>query len=108
MHPRDMPEKLHRNHVYRFESKYYVQKEGGAIGLRLTGIIAEISMAAWELKFRDLLVKNSVQLLLSKIYVDDQNLLYRLLRKGTRWDDKGLSFSQEWEREDELKDEPSV
>ena len=35
-----------RNHVYRFESKYYVQKEGGAIGLRLTGIVAEISMAA--------------------------------------------------------------
>ena len=65
------------NHVYRFNGRYYLQKKGGAIGLRLTGVVAEISMAAWEAKFRELAIRNSVKIHMSKVYVDDQNLVFR-------------------------------
>ena len=56
-----------RNHCYRFGGEYFLQTEGGAIGLRLTGVVAEISMAEWELKFRMMMRENLVKLWMSKI-----------------------------------------
>ena len=63
-----------KNHMYRFKGSYYVQRKGGSIGLRLTGVVAEICMARWENRFRVLLMKNEVTLWMSKVYVDDQDL----------------------------------
>ena len=40
-------QEIFANHVYRFDGKLYRQKEGGAIGLRLTGIVARIVMDRW-------------------------------------------------------------
>ena len=94
-----------RNHVYKFNRKYYVQREGGAIGLRLTGVVAEISMAAWEKRFRNLVERSNVDLLMSEIYVDDQNIVYKMFKKGTRWNGEVLSWNREWEEEDVTKDE---
>ena len=96
-----------KNHVYRFNGKYFVQRTGGAIGLRLTGVVAEISMAAWEKRFRELAMENNIKLFMSKIFVDDQNLIFRLLRLGTRWTGREMKWTSEWEEENRIKDEPA-
>ena len=82
-----------------------MQREGGVIGLRLTGVVAEINMAAWEAKFQDVARRNGVDLLMSEIYVDDQNIVYKLLRKGTRWSNGRLSWRKDWEDQDTIEDE---
>ena len=38
------------NHVYLFESQMRVQKQGGPIGLKLTGEIADCLMIDWDKK----------------------------------------------------------
>ena len=94
-----------RNHVYQFDGRYYVQKEGGAIGLCLTGVVAEINMAAWEGKFRDLVKKNEIDLIMSDIYVDDQNVLFKIIKRGTRGDSTCLSWRQEWLKEEDVRND---
>ena len=41
-----------RNHVYTYGNKLYIQRKGGAIGLRLTRVIARIVMDKWATRFR--------------------------------------------------------
>ena len=72
--------------------------------MRLTGVV--ISMAAWEKRFRILAEENEVKIYMSKIFVDDQNLLFRSMKKGTRWTGKSMEWSSKWEDEDENSDEP--
>ena len=36
-----------RNHCYRFDGQLYRQTRGGAIGLRLTGIVCRLVMDRW-------------------------------------------------------------
>ena len=38
------------NHVYQFENKVRLQKQGGPIGLKLTGEIADCLMIDWDKK----------------------------------------------------------
>ena len=38
------------NHVYQFENQIRIQKEGGPIGLKLTGEIADCLMIDWDKK----------------------------------------------------------
>ena len=35
------------NHIYMFKNELYHQQAGGAIGLRLTGVVARILMDRW-------------------------------------------------------------
>ena len=34
-----------RNHVYQWGGRFYIQKEGGSIGLRLTGVAAKLTLS---------------------------------------------------------------
>ena len=38
------------NHVYQFENKVWLKNEGGSIGLKLTGEIAEGIIKQWDNK----------------------------------------------------------
>ena len=38
------------NHVYQFENRLRIQKQGGPIGLKLTGEIADCLMIDWDKK----------------------------------------------------------
>ena len=64
---------LMRNHVYQFEGKNRVQREGGSIGLAATSVIAQIRMMRWARRFKELCRINRMDLLLFKVYVDDEN-----------------------------------
>ena len=36
-----------KNHIYTYGNQLYRKRKGGAIGLRLTGIVARIVMDGW-------------------------------------------------------------
>jgi len=41
-----------KNHVYKFDGTARKQAKGGAIGLELTGVLAQISMVWWDREFK--------------------------------------------------------
>ena len=40
------------NHIYMFDGQAYLQTKGGAIGLRLTGLVARVVMDRWAGKMK--------------------------------------------------------
>ena len=89
-----------RNHLYQFEGKVRIQREGGSIGLAATGVIARIRMGRWSHKFKDMCRSNSLTLDMYKAYVDDENLLWRSMEKGRRWNWRRVEWRREWYEED--------
>ena len=87
-------------HMYQFEGVMRLQKEGGPIGLRLTGVVARLVMQHWESKFRQLAEENHLEIYMFAWYVDDVNLIMKSLGKGWRWNGIKLEWREEWESED--------
>ena len=88
-------------HCYTFGGKYYKQGKGGAIGLRLTGIVARIIMDRWARKLKVMIgiAMWAVYLLIK--YVDDCNLFMEALAKGVRWEGGKMIWTAEQEELDE-------
>ena len=63
-------------------------------------------MAKWEVEFQKMMHENAIKVWMSKLFVDDQNLLFNKFKRGTRWYDGKLVWKQEWQEEDEDKNEP--
>ena len=63
------------NHVYQFDNKIHKQEKGGAIGVELTGELAQIFMIWWTKRFHEKTTAENVQIHLYKRYVDDINLM---------------------------------
>ena len=42
-----------KNHIYQFDNKIHKQEEGGAIGVELTGELAQIFMIWWTKQFQN-------------------------------------------------------
>ena len=78
------------NHVYKFGNKFYKQRQGGPIGLRLTGVVARLVMDGWTRTFKEKLAAAGVTLDVIIKYVDDINMGIRPIPKGMRW-------SKEWQ-----------
>ena len=77
-----------KNHIYQFDNKIHKQEEGGAIGVELTGELAQIFMIWWTKQFQDKTTEEKVQIHLYKRYVDDINLMTNIpnevnIRGGT-------------------------
>ena len=92
-------------HCYRFEGKYFIQGGGGAIGLRLTGLVAKIVMARWARKLKYLIEKVVWCIYLFVIYVDDCNVYMEALEKGVYWDKENKNLG--WSAEQEVTDASS-
>ena len=72
-----------KNHLYQFDNKVYRQLLGGAIGLRLTQVVARIIMNRWDQLFNNKMAKEGRwDMRMYKRYVDDANLAIRI-RKQT-------------------------
>ena len=70
------------NHIYQFENKYRIQKQGGPIGLKLTGEIADCIMIDWD---KELLTKLKHFKMVPEIYTrfkDDIEVAIESLEKG--------------------------
>ena len=91
---------LMRNHIYQFEGKSRIQREGGSIGIAATGVVARIRMMRWGRRFKEICKRNNLELEMFKVYVDDENQLWRLMEQGRRWNGTHMEWRREWYEED--------
>ena len=89
-------------HIYEFCGHFYLQSDGGPIGLRSTAALAALIMKLWDVAWKQLLKKEMFEVLLYCRYVDDCRNFARPLKEGWRWIDGSFRFSVEWEEEDFL------
>ena len=62
--------------MYEFDSGIKRQTKGGAIGLELTGDLAQIFMNWYDRQMNRKLEEKGVEVLLYQRYVDDINMIY--------------------------------
>ena len=89
-------------HVYKFCGHYFIQLEGGAIGLSSTASLALLVMKLWDMAWLALLKRENITVLLFFRYVDDIRNFVRPLQEGWRWHDGTFQFSRKWLEEDML------
>ena len=92
-------------HTFLWDGKWFLQKEGGPIGLRGTCAVARIVMLWWDGQLLDILNKNNIRLEEGARYKDDIRLLHKSIKEGRRWDGYGLAYCEEWEEEDKRNGE---
>ena len=83
-----------KNHVYNFNGELRKQKEGGAIGMDITGEIAKIFMT-WRDKQLLRLNKLNINPFLYKRYVDDISIGVKAIEEGYEYVKGGLNRSEE-------------
>ena len=83
-------------HVYTFCGKFYLQCNGGHIGLCSTACLASLIMKLWDTAWIDLLDREEIQLFDHFRYVDDIRDFLRPLLHGVRWSDGHFKFKEEW------------
>ena len=83
------------NHVYKFDNELRIQTDKGSIGLKLTGVLAEIKMLIWcellEVKLTNLGIGNDM----NERFVDDITLIPTVTEIGLKFDGTILAFSEE-------------
>ena len=72
------------------------QRSGGAIGLELTGDLAQIFMNWYDRQMKRKMEERGVEILLYQRYVDDINMIYRVPRRDSE-DATGLD--EKWMKE---------
>jgi hypothetical protein len=99
--------KIMENHLYSFNGKIMEQKEGGPIGLELTGALARLVMMWWERKMMEKMRRLKIVIELYKRYIDDMNVLTEVNR-NKKLDEEGELIEktvQEIEEEIEKEDD---
>ena len=71
------------NHGYQYNSKVYKQEEGGAIGLELVGVVANIYMCWWDKQLLQKVSENGMKIELYKRYVDDCDIIVDDFKEDT-------------------------
>ena len=92
---------LLETHTYEFAGVIKRQKNGGPIGMELTGVIAQIFMVWWGKQLKRRLDAINFQLKLHERYVDDTNIVAIKTELGARYDGEKLVVNEETVREDE-------
>ena len=85
-----------------FDGQAYLQSEGGAIGLQLTGVVARIIMDRWSGTMRRRMMINHLECFLMTKYVDDVYIFLQGLKKGMRYNK--FNKKLEWGEDDESYD----
>ena len=96
------------NHVYQFENQFRIQKQGGPIGLKLTGEIADCLMIDWDQK---LLAKLKTYKLIPEIYTrfkDDIEIAIESLEKGSKIVEDKIVVDETKKLIDETKSDSKV
>ena len=81
-------ETLMKNHVYEFKEELRKQKEGGAIGINLTGELAKIYMTWWDKELIAKLEEIGIDPILYKRYVDDIVIAVKKIIEESRQDEE--------------------
>jgi hypothetical protein len=75
------------NHVYKFANVIRKQKDGGPIGLSLTGEVADCYLIQWDKKFLEKLKEVGIDIILYERFKDDITVIMESLAKGSRLKD---------------------
>ena len=87
-------------HIYTFAGKFYLQSDGGPIGLRSTACLASLIMKLFDLAWMELVKQENLVHFLYYRYMDDvRNCLLSLL-EGWRWNGEMFEWKLEWEKDD--------
>ncbi len=89
-----------KNHLYKVGDQVYLQKEGGPIGLELTGAASRAFMWRWDRIYLKNARKAGINILKYERYVDDSNQIAVVPEKGAKYD----ASSKKVKVDDELKD----
>jgi len=74
-----------QNHLYQFKGDVRIQRDNGATGLDLSGLVADVYMLWWDGRFKDKLRDLKFPLDLYKRFKDDINTISKPLPLGTRY-----------------------
>ena len=96
------------NHLYTYDNVVRKQNEGGAIGLQLTGVVADIFMGWWDQKLVSKLAPLNIVCKMYERYVDDINSVLKGNVKGKEYVDGKLIDNEEKRREDETKEKDQI
>ena len=76
-----------KNHVFTFNNEIRKQTKGGPIGLKLTGVLAQMFMIWWGKEFAARLDEMAIVAKMNKRYVDDINMATQATPVGMRYKD---------------------
>ena len=89
-------------HVYTFAGKFYLQRDGGPIGLRSTACIASLVMKLFDVAWLKLLENEGLDIYGYFRYVDDCRNCLQVLAEGWKWNGEHFEFKEEWKDADLL------
>ena len=94
-------------HYYSFGQEVKLQREGGPIGLKISGAVGKVAMLAWVREYQSRMRKATSDLphmeqYLHQLYVDDNNAIMEELPPGTRLVEGRFQVVEELVEEDSL------
>ena len=90
-----------KNHVFTFDNEIRKQTKGGPIGLKLTGVLAQVFMIWWDKEFAARLDEMAIIMKMNKRYVDDINMAIQATPLGMRYKDGKTQVDERSVAEDE-------
>ena len=91
---------IFKTHTYSFNQKYFLQKNGGPIGLRSTCCVARMVMVWWDGMLVEALETLNIKKIAGARYMDDIRVWLHAIRLGWRWVDGELLYRKEWRLEE--------
>ena len=96
------------NHVYQFQNQCRIQKQGGPIGLKLTGEIADCIMIDWDNKLLAKLKSVKIDPEIYTRFKDDIQIVTESLEKGSMLMEDKIIVDDKKKEEDENKSDAKV
>ena len=96
------------NHVYKFANEIRKQKDGGPIGLSLTGEVADCYLIQWDKKFLEKLKTIGIELILYERFKDDITVMLESLEKGSKFENGKLVIDLDKKENDLEKSDEEV
>ena len=96
------------NHLYQYENKVRIQKQGGPIGLKLTGEIADCLMIDWDKQLVDKLQKLQIVPEIYTRFKDDIEIVTESLEKGSKLEQGKIVIDETKKKTDENKSNSKV
>ena len=96
------------NHIYKFGDEIRRQKEGGPIGLSITGEIADCYMLNWDKEFLKKMKSLNMNPALYERFKDDITIVLRALEAGTKFEDGVLTVDMKKKVADEQKTDEEI
>ena len=96
------------NHIYTYDGVNRKQNSGGAIGLQLTGVIANIFMTWWDRQLVRRINGLGIECKMYERYVDDINIVTKGQIHGKRYKNGEIEVSEERKKDDDSKENDEV